>query len=598
MRNWYQNKFMAIVIGALLLYNCSGKKIDEPEITQGELHKTIEYLASDSLKGRFPGSSEDAQLSKYIATQFKDAGLTLLFDQGLQKFEVTTDMKAGPDNSLEFEGFKGTMGEDIAPFTFSGNTSLNSDVVFTGYGFDIDTDSLRWNDYSSIDITGKWVLILRGDPELDNMDSPFVPYSDERDKVMVAKDHGAGGVLFVSGVNFDPKDDLTDLKRRKSTVGIPVLHIKRDVADILLKKAGQTVRSLEDALNEEREPIVIETGITVNGSSEIVENKVTTWNVVALLEGSDPELKDEYIVIGAHKDHLGMGGPNSGSRRPDTVAVHNGADDNASGTASVLEIAEKLSWQSDSLRRSIIFVAFGAEEMGLLGSKYFVENPPVDLAKIKAMINIDMVGRLKDDRTLQIGGTGTSERAEEILNDLPGQENLKIVLSPEGYGPSDHASFYGKSIPVFFFSTGAHLDYHTPLDDTDKINFPGLKTVSDYIFNLAWIVANSYEALVYKEAGPKHSTSRSGRRGKGVTLGIMPDFAGEIKTGLRADFVVKGKPADGGGMKNGDIIVAIEGKPVGNIYDYMFRLSKLKFGQTITVEVLRDGEKKVLLIQL
>ena len=214
------------------------------------------------------------------------------------------------------------------------------------------------------------------------------------------------------------------------------------------------------------------------------------------------------------------------------------------------------------------------------------------------MINVDMVGRLKEDLTLQIGGTGTSERGEEILKNLPGQDNLNIVLSPEGHGPSDHASFYGKDIPVFFISTGAHLDYHTPADITEAINFTGLKTLSDYIFNFAWVLSDDDQALVFKEAGPKHGTSRSGRRGKGVTLGIMPDFAGEIKTGLRADFVVKGKPADQGGMKNGDIIVAIEGKSVSNIHDYMFRLSKLKFGQTITVEVVRNEEKKVLLIQL
>ncbi len=596
----YEYKLAAIFITAAMIFTggCSKKKIDEPEITQKELHETIGYLASDSLKGRFPGTPEDARLSKYIAGQFEKAGLTLLFDKGLQSFEVTVDISAGPGNALEFEGFTGIPGKDIAPFTFSGKDTLTAEVIFLGYGFDIDTDSLKWNDYSGIDITGKWALILRGDPEPDKIDSPFARYSDDRDKVMTAKDHGAGGVLLVSGVNFDQKDGLTDLKHKKGTVGIPVLHIKRTVANKLLAPSGKTIESLEKLLDKDRKPVVFGTGRSVTGSSEIVEDKVITWNVVALLEGNDPELKNEYILIGAHKDHLGMGGPNTGSRKPDTIAVHNGADDNASGTAAMLEIAEKMSWQKDSLRRSVIFVAFGAEEMGLLGSKYFVDNPPVALSKIKAMINIDMVGRLKKDHTLQIGGTGTSDRAEEILKSLPGQDSLKLVFSPEGYGPSDHASFYGKDIPVFFFSTGAHLDYHTPFDDTDKINFPGLKELSEYIFNLAWTMANMKEDLVFKEAGPKFATSRSGRRGKGVTLGIMPDFAGEVKNGLRADFVIKGRPAALGGMKDGDIIIAIDGKPVSNIYDYMFRLSKLKFGQTITVEVLRNGEKKVLLIQL
>lgn len=597
--NYKYISFITLYTAAIFFTgSCSKKKAGEPEITQKELHETIEYLASDSLKGRYPGTPEDRQLSEYIARQFERAGLKLLFDHGLQPFEVTTDISAGPGNMLAFDNFTGTSGKDIAPFTFSGNDTLTAEVVFAGYGFDIDTDSIKWNDYKGIDVTGKWVLLLRGDPEPDEADSPFARYSDDRDKVMTAKDNGAGGVLLVSGVDYDPKDELTGLTVKKSTVGIPVLHIKRSVADQLLKKAVKTIASLEKSLNGKRKSMSFNTGVSATGSSAIIEDKVTTWNVVALLEGTDPQFSDEYIVIGAHKDHLGMGGPNTGSRKPDTIAVHNGADDNASGTAAMLEIAEKMAWQRDSLRRSVIFVAFGAEEMGLLGSKYFVDHPPVELSKIKAMINIDMVGRLKKDHTLQIGGTGTSDRSEEILKGLPGRDSLKLAFSPEGYGPSDHASFYGKDIPVFFFSTGAHLDYHTPFDDTEKINFKGLKNLSDYIFNLAWTLSNMEENLKFKEAGPKYAPSRSGRRRKGVTLGIMPDFAGVVKDGLRADFVIKGRPAALGGMKDGDIIVAIEGKPVNNIYDYMFRLSKLKFGQTITVEVLRNGEKKVLLIQL
>ncbi len=584
------------VVTAFSMFGCSGRKIDQPEITKDELHESVEFLASDSLKGRFPGTPEDNILSDWIASQFRQAGLKMLFNDGLQPFEVTVELEAGKGNALGFEGFSGTVGEDIAPFTFSANASHEGEVIFAGYGFDIDGDSLKWHDYEGIDVKGKWVMILRGDPELDNPDSPFATFSDDRNKVMAAEDHGAGGVLLVSGVGFDQKDGLDELRVKKSPVAIPVLQIKRTVANKILEKSGKSIEELEKALNEKRAPLSFATGVTAKGSSEINEKKVKTWNIVGMLEGTDEQLKDEYIVIGAHKDHLGMGGPNTGSRKPDTLAVHNGADDNASGTAVLLELVEKMAWQHDSLRRSVIFVAFGAEEMGLLGSKYFVENPPVELSKIKAMINVDMVGRLRDNN-LQVGGTGTSKQSEDILNSIP-HDSLNLAFTTEGYGPSDHASFYGKDIPVFFFSTGAHLDYHTPFDDTDSVNFDGLEKIGDYIFGLAWTVANMDSALVFQEAGPKEGVSRSRRRGKGVTLGIMPDFSGTEKRGLRADFVIKGKPAALGGMKDGDIITAINGKPVKNIYDYMYRLSKLKFGQTISVEVLRDGEKKILIIQL
>jgi hypothetical protein len=232
----------------------------------------------------------------------------------------------------------------------------------------------------------------------------------------------------------------------------------------------------------------------------------------------------------------------------------------------------------------------------LLGSKYFVENPPVDPDHIKGMLNIDMIGRLTSDRNLQVGGVGTSTEGRTILTALSEKTGLEIAMSDEGYGPSDHASFYSIDIPVFFFSTGAHLDYHTPNDVVDSINFEGLKSASDFIAQLGNVIINRNENLTFQEAGPKVGTQT--RRRKGVTLGIMPDFAGNMKNGLRADFVIEGKPAYNGGMKKGDIIVAINGLTVNNIHDYMYRLSKLKFGETINVEVKRGEETIILLIQL
>jgi len=593
------NRYLLIVllICPLLYFGCTSYHIDEPEITVEELQETIGFLASDSLKGRYPGTPEDSILADWLVKKFREMGIEMMADEGKQYFKVVTDIKAGENNSLIYNNNTLELYKDFAPFSFSGNLIAEAKTVFIGYGFEINEKDLKWNDYSPVDVTDKWLIILRGDPEIDSLNSPFIPYSGDRDKVMLANDHGAAGVLFVSGPKFDPKDKLVDLETQKSPVDIPVFHITRNVADDILKGEGKNIENLENKLNKQRSPEVFETGIVIRGLSEVLQDKSVTRNIIGKIKGNDPDLADEYILIGGHHDHLGMGGPNTGSRKPDTTAIHNGADDNASGVATVLEIAEKLSYNRDSLRRSIIFTTFSAEEMGLLGSKYFVNNPVVPLESIKTMINIDMVGRMNNEKSLQIGGTATSTSGTELLDNITGSKNFNMVKSPEGYGPSDHASFYGKDIPVFFFSTGPHLDYHTPEDDIEKINFEGLKSVADYIYHLTLELANRDSSLVFQEAGPKTSQQRMKRR-KGVTLGIMPDFAGQVKNGLQADFVLKDRPADKGGMEDGDIIIAINGKKINNIYDYMYRLEKLKQGQTITVEVLRDNEKKVLLIQL
>jgi len=233
----------------------------------------------------------------------------------------------------------------------------------------------------------------------------------------------------------------------------------------------------------------------------------------------------------------------------------------------------------------------------LLGSKHFTDDPGVDLSKVNVMINLDMVGRLNETKNLQISGVGTAEGLKKIVYAKTDTSDVKLTLSDEGYGPSDHSSFYGKNIPVLFYFTGAHMDYHTPKDTWDKINYKGMVELSGLIFSVAQDLASEDTRLKFREAGPK-AQAVPYRRGKGVTLGIMPDFAGVVKNGLRADFVTPGKPAALGGMLKGDIITHIDGKPVNNIEDYMFRLGQLKHGQTISVEVIRGEKNVVLLIQL
>ena len=575
------------------LVSCSGSR----DVTIKELQEEIKYLSSDSLKGRLTGSTGDSLAAEYIKNKLASYGLVPLSGDGLQRFRVTKKILPGKNNSLIINGINYTPDKDFMPVSFSSNSGLESDVVFAGYGFNINGDSLKWNDYTGIDVKGKWVMILRGDPEPENTKSSFIPFSEDRDKALLAKDMGAAGVLLVSGPIFDPQDEFESLGTEGFSVDIPVLRIKREVADIVLLKSKNTIATLEKKLNEKRKPVEFSAKVIVIGKSELVTESANTRNVVMILPGEDEQLKNEYLILGAHFDHLGMGGPGSSSRALDTIGIHHGADDNASGVAMMLELAKKFAKTKGSHKRSIICLSFSGEEEGLLGSKHFVDDPGIDLTKVNSMINLDMVGRLNETNNLQISGVGTSAGLKDLVYAKSDTSIIKLTLFDEGYGPSDHSSFYGKNIPVLFYFTGAHLDYHTPTDTYDKINYGGMVKVSGLIFNVAEELASSTARLQFKESGPKAETVRY-RRGKGVTLGIMPDFAGAVKNGLRADFVTPGKPAALGGMKKGDIITAINGKTVNNIQDYMFRMGQLKHGQTISVEVLRNDKKEVLLIQL
>lgn len=571
-----------------------------PEITTRELETAVKFLASDSLKGRKPGTPEADIAASYIRDRFRAAGLTLPADNGYQYFDIITSVSLGVHNLLNLPDYQGILQKDFIPVPYSSDGALIAPVVFAGYGFDINTDSLKWNDYQDIDVKGKWVMLFRADPELDNNDSKFIPYSDLRGKILVARDHGAGGVLVVTPAALDKDDKLIPLRSENNDVtsGIPVINIKRELADRMLKIKGLSSDSLEKKINRSKTAFSAELPVVLEASAELVMERARTENVIGMIEGSDSLLKQEYIVVGAHYDHLGFGGQGSGSRMPDTVAVHNGADDNASGTALVLELAEKLSSMKYDLGRSIVFISFSAEEMGLIGSRYFIDHPVVDLKKITAMFNFDMVGRFDTSKnSISVSGTGTSAESDSLLKQFETSVPFAVVHSPDGYGPSDHAAFYSANIPVFYFTTGAHTDYHTPFDDAGKLDYETEKKIGELAVRMILTVDKMPQALAFRESGKKESTGRGGRRLK-VTLGIMPDFAGTEKKGLRVDGVTKDGPAYKSGMLKGDIIISINGMTVGNIYEYMSRLGKLSHGQTISVEVIRGDKHEVLLVQL
>lgn len=580
----------------LSLISCSRAGY-KTEVTTGELINHIKYLSSDSLKGRDTGSEGDSLAADYIKGQLAAYGLIPLTGDGLERFKVTTKIIAGKANSLIVNGTIFSSENDFTPVDFAGNGTLKAEVVFAGYGFSISTDSLKWDDYKGIDVRNKWVMILRSDPESDNPKSKFGPFSADRNKAMIAKDLGAAGVLLVSGQSFDNSDTFDPLSKGGYSVGIPVFRIKRTVADVILAKSQLNINGLEKKLVEGKKPFSLATGTIVDGTSEIINYQTNTRNVIMVLPGEDEDLKNQYLIFGAHFDHLGMGGPGSGSRAVDTIAVHHGADDNASGVAMLIEIAGKFAGTKNSHKRSLVFVAFTGEEKGLLGSKYFSENSIFDLKKADAMINFDMVGRLKETKEVQLGGIGTSDSLRERAIAIDDTNKVRLTFTEEGSGPSDHSSFYSKNVPVLYFTTGAHDDYHTPSDTWDKINYKGMVNISDLVFRMTSGLANETGKLVFKEAGPKEDANRPPRR-KGITLGIMPDVTGSIKNGLKVEAVTPGKPGAIGGMKKGDIIVSVDGKAINNIGDYMFRMSQVRKGQTIPVEVLRNNKKEVLIIQL
>ena len=577
-----------------LLFSCQSNF--QEAITVPEIEGHLSFLASDELKGRYPGTPEDIQLTEYIAAELKQAGLKLYEKTGVQHFDIVTEIEAGEENTFQLDQSQLIMDSDYALFAFSQSGQARAEVVFAGYGFQVDEEKAKWDDYAAVDVSGRWVMILRGVPGKQEPSSPFVNYSEDRGKALLASDQGAAGVIFVSGTSFDPKDHLVELKGKQAPLGIPVIQMSRNAADQLLRLSGQDSLSvIESSLISTQKPRSFETGIEVNISVDLRPKKMETANVIATLKGSDPVLRDEYVIIGGHHDHLGMGGPGTSSRQPDTIAIHYGADDNASGVTGVLEAAEWLSAKTTS--RSILFATFGAEEMGLIGSKYLVENSPIDLDNVQVMINLDMIGRLNEERLLQIGGVGTSPGFKNLLDSINASYDFKMTYSNEGFGPSDHASFYAKDVPVLFISTGPHADYHTPADKISAINLEGTQEVIAFAAEVAAALANQQERIAFTEAGPKVRGSSRGRRG-GITLGLMPDMTYDGSEGMPVMFVTEGKPAAVGGIQKNDVIVAIEGKSVGNIYDYMSRLGQLKEGMSIVVQVKRGEDLIDLLVHI
>jgi hypothetical protein len=565
----------------------------QPKITGKEISSTISKLASPEFQGRKPGLPGDSLAARYIVEKFRRSGIKLLYNKGYQPVKLITGFKFGTENHLSSAQQSFELSTDYEPLFFSANKSFTGKVAVAGYGLTVATDSLKWDEYQDIKADNRWVLIFDGFPAHLQQNRDAKKFGDLRSKVLNAIDHQAGGILIVTA-DFTTKGAAKTVMFDKNSVpySVPILKISQKTADQILNKQ-LTYNDIDNKIKADQKPYSRLMDIEVKGEASVLPKITITQNIVGYLPGSDSRLSEEVIVVGAHYDHLGFGGPGSGSRMPDTVAVHPGADDNASGVAAVIELAQKFSHEKNN-KRPILFVAFTAEEFGLIGSKALVDEPPFSLKKADAMFNFDMVGRLDSAKELTVGGVGTALETKALVDSLI--KGFSIKISKEGYGPSDHASFYGVDIPVIYFTSGVHDQYHTPKDTYDRINIKGEKMIIENAYSLIQEVANRSKKLTYQESGPK--VGNSSRTDLKVTLGIIPDFAGSEKEGLRIDGVTPGKPASKAGLLKGDIIVAIDGKNVGSIYDYMARMKVYSPGQIISVDVMRGGIKKVFLVTL
>ena len=594
---------LIIIMGGVMIVSKSNKEKIDPgsaEIMTYEILEHIKYLSSDKLEGRFPGSEGSKKAIKYISKNWEAQGV---LPAGTKKYEqpfsYISKVSLGNRNILRVRNSKSRykIKKDFIPIGWSGNGNIDDKVVFVGYGFDID-DSLSWNDYINVNVKNKWVLMFLNGPDGNSSHSPYGYHKKLYNKVIAARDRGVGGILFMEREEKE-NNKLKPLVYRQSasSAGLPIIQITHAVANNIINDKDKTVADLRSKIDQELASFSFELDRKVSARVNLKFEKETATNVVGFIEGSDPILNKEYIIIGAHYDHLGYGGHMSGSLNPDSMQIHNGADDNASGVAGILELSHKLMTNKKLLGRSIIAICFDAEEKGLLGSKFYTQTPTKDLEQTAIMINMDMIGRL-NEKPITVGGVGSAKTLSETIEVVQKNHTLIIDKNISGmdFGRSDHASFYREDIPVLFFFTGAHQDYHKPSDDWDKIDYQGEKEILNFVYDLIVQLSTNKEKPIFTEITNDNSDNQS--PSFNVTLGVIPSY-GSQKIGMEIDGISrKNGPADKAGMKKGDIIIEINNKKIRNIYDYMARLAELNSGDKIIVKIIRNKIEMELILDL
>ncbi len=589
----------ALLSGALCAVGDT-KNPPSPAIAANRLQAHVNYLASPKMRGRGTGTPQLEAAAKYIAAEFKRDGLEPLFGKSYyQPFSVTVGATLGKQNVARFESGSSkqelALDRDYLPLGFSESGEATLPLVFAGYG--ITAAEHKYDDYLHLDVKDKAVIVMAHEPQENDEKSVFggnmlTPYSRVVDKAITARNQGAKAMILVTDPvpHAGEPDTLMKFGREgPENSGILLLQASQATVNQWLAGAGKTLADLQKAidanLSSQSMPIP---GAQLHLRVDVKRRTARTNNVAAMLRGSDPTLAQEAIIIGAHYDHLGLGERNS--LAPSLAGqVHAGADDNASGTAAMLELARALSAQKGQLKRSVIFMAFSAEEMGLLGSGHYTKAPAWPIEKTAAMINLDMVGRPANNK-LNVGGVGTSPTFRSIIEQA-NQNSFQLSFTESGLGSSDHQSFYLKNVPVIFFFSGLHSDYHKPTDLPERILHADHARVTEVALRVAQtLAAVETRPQFVKVVEPARPISGSGGSGYGPWFGSIPDMGEEVQ-GVKFGGVTEGSPAEKAGFKAGDILVEFGGKPIKNLYDMTFALRQHKPGDVVSVTVLRGTER-------
>jgi hypothetical protein len=573
-----------------------------PPADAGRYLADVKLLAAPSMEGRGAGTKGLRRAGRYLKQQFRSLGLQpggLQPGAGssyFQPFAVTTGARLRGKNSLSVrnEGSEKhlELNSDYIPLSFSSVGAFAGPVVFAGYG--ISAPEFQYDDYAHLDVKDKIVLLLRYEPERfgekNGGHGTTTQHAHLITKAINARNHGAKAVILVNGKIPQGEEDLLlrfGTLAGPQDAGILLIQAKNSVVDVWLRSAGTSLQDLQRRIDADLDPhsVTLPESLRISLAVGIQSETANVNNVIGYLPGKS----DQYIIIGAHYDHLGRG--NASSLAPSQIGQwHLGADDNASGTAGLLELARAFSRSGERLDRGILFIAFAGEELGLLGSSDWIQHPTLPLDKAVAMINMDMIGRIKDSK-VYVGGVGTGSTFKPLLEKLGTQYGFKLEYSAGGYSASDHTSFLPKRIPVLFFFSGLHSDYHKPSDTWDKISpKPAtqlLNLVADVVSNL--VSSPERPQFVQVESEMVAGGRSGGGRGYGPYFGSIPDF-GQVENGVKFADVRPGSPAARAGLRPGDVLVQFGDKLIKNLYDFTDALRRSKVGEVVEVKVLREGK--------
>ena len=570
-------------------------------ITASTYRDTVHYLAKPEMKGRMTGSPELEKAAKWLAHEYKKAHVPPVAGKDyIQRYEVTVNASLGPKNHLAWTRGGQThaleSGKSFQPFNFSATGDFSGQLVFAGYG--ISAPEYNYDDYAGLDVKDKIVVVLRHEPQEFDEKSVFAGkvmtrHSQLDNKAVNAKFHGAKAVLFVN--DLPNHTDPDDLDKFSSLVGpgyreIAFVHVKAEVANEWFQAAGKDIKTWIAAVDKDLKPasFAFPADLSVDAGIDVRRESKEVPNIVAYLPGESAE----YVIVGGHFDHLGMGEFSSMAPSLAGKQIHPGADDNASGASAVLELARYFGSRPKQ-KRGILFLNFSGEEMGLLGSAAYVNHPLLPLEQAVAMINMDMIGRIREGKVF-VGGTATGTTLKALMDEVaPHYPALKLDLTEQGgYGSSDHQSFTVAKVPVLFFFSGLHADYHKPSDTWDKIDAKSaaglLQLVVDTTQRLA--DASARPQYVRVSAPPQVATASASNSGYGPYFGSVPDMS-EVAGGFRISDVRDGGPASKAGLKAGDIIFEFAGTPIKNLYDFSQALRMHKPGDEILVKWRRDGKE-------